>query len=230
MSSYNSTGFLDWLLQFVQNLFQNPMSSAKKPAPSPKPQQYTPPTLQPVTPPPAPKPVTPAPKPRPVTPPSAEPQPGTKVEKHRVAGISFRLDAIESLGVYNADYDKSQRELIEDGLLGECIYRTDYFANVTTLEPEPDNPEDPKAIKVVVDGVHIGYIKAGSCAHIHKVMREGRLENVRCEIYGGPYKILQGYFGEYYVDEDGLNDPTYRLVRDTSLYYAELYITVKTTK
>ena len=221
MSSYNM-GFLDWLLQFVQNLFQSPTPAAKKPTPTPKPQQYTPPT---------PPPVTPAPKPQPATPPPAAPQPETKVEKHRVAGTTFHLDAIMAMGVVNSDYDRSKRELVEDGLTGERIYRTDYFANVTTLEPEPDNPEDPKAIKVVVDGVHIGYIKAGSCAHIHKVMREGRLERVRCEIKGGPYKILlEDFDDDEIADYDSRRTGSYRLERETAPIYAELYITVKTTK
>lgn len=214
MSYENNQGCLGWLL----SLFQSPTSTTQKPTPPapPKPQQYTPPAPQQYTPP-TPQPVTP--------PPAPKPQPETKVEKHRVAGITFHLDAIKAMGRENFDYDRSKRELIDDCLTGERIYRTDYFANVTTLEPEPDNPEDPKAIKVVVDGVHIGYIKAGSCAHIHKVMREGRLESVKCEIKGGPYKIL---LEDY--DADDLGEPTYTLERDTAPMYAELYITVKTTK
>lgn len=146
------------------------------------------------------------------------PQP--KVERHRVTGTSFHLDAIKALGVYNFDYDKNKREMIEDGLVGERIWQTDFFPRVTTLEPEPTNPEDPKAIKVVVDGVHIGYIKAGSCAHIHKVMREGRLESVKGEIKGGKYKIIVEDF-----DEDG--NSTYSLERDDVPIYADVYIAIK---
>lgn len=145
--------------------------------------------------------------------------PQQKVERHRVAGTSFRLDAIHSMGVNNFDYDKSKRELIEDGLVGERIWRTDYFPRATTLQPEPDNPEDPKAIKVVVDGVHIGYIKAGSCAHIHKATREGRIESVKCEIKGGKYKIVLED-----LDEDG--DSVYTLDSDDVPLYADLYITL----
>lgn len=40
---------------------------------------------------------------------------------------------------------------------------------------EPDNPEDPNAIKVVMDGEPIGYIKAGSCARVKKLIREERI-------------------------------------------------------
>lgn len=146
--------------------------------------------------------------------------PQTKVERHKVAGTSFHLDDIKAMGGYNYDYDKSKRELIEEGLVGERVWQTDFFPRVATLEPEPDNPQDPKAIKVVVDGVHIGYIKAGSCAHIHKAIREGRLESVKCEIKGGKYKIVLEDF-----DEDG--DSVYELEKDDVPIYADLYITLK---
>ena len=207
MSGADNLGCLGWLL----SLFQSP---ASKDSPTPPPVEKSPAFV--------PFESTPAPKP---TPKPAAPQPETKVEKHRVAGTSFRLDEIMAMGVENFDYSRSKRELIDDCLTCERIYRTIYNIRTTTLEPEPDNPEDSKAIKVVVDGVHIGYIKAGSCSHIHKVMREGRLESVRCEIKGGPYKILLEDF-----DADDLGEPTYTLERDTAPIYAELYITVKTAK
>lgn len=152
------------------------------------------------------------------TPAETEPQP--KVERHHVAGTSFRVEAIEAMGVKNFDYDKSKRELIEDGLIKERIWRTEYFPMRTTLEPEPDNPADPNAIKVVVDGVHIGYIKKGSCAHLHKAIREERIDRVKCEIKGGKYKIVLEDF-----NEDG--DSVYTLDKDDVPLYAELYITLK---
>lgn len=153
------------------------------------------------------------------TPAPVDASPRPKVERHRVAGTSFYLSAIQSLGVENSDYDKNKRELIEEGLVDERIYRTDFFPLVTTLEPEPDNPEDPKAIKVVVDGVHIGYIKAGSCAHIHKALRDGRIKSIKSEIQGGKYKIILEDF-----NEDG--DSTYTLERDEIPLYADIFITL----
>lgn len=163
------------------------------------------------------KPATPAPTP---TPSAAKNGPQTKVERHKVTGTSYHLDAIKAMGVYNYDYDKNKRELIEEGLIGERVWQTAFFPRVATLEPEPDNPQDPKAIKVVVDGVHVGYIKAGSCAHIHKAIREGRLESVKCEIKGGKYKIILDD-----IDEDG--DSTYELDKDDVPIYVDLYITIK---
>lgn len=133
--------------------------------------------------------------------------PAQTVERHKVAGISHRLDALRPLAVKNDDFDKSKRELIEDGLIGERIYRTDFFATTTTLVPEPDNPVDPKAIKVVADGAHIGYIKSGSCSHIHKLIREGRIKSIKCEIAGGDYKMIFEDFNEdnvYTLEKDNV--------------------------
>ena len=143
-----------------------------------------------------------------------------KVEHHKVAGTSFRMDAIQSLGIENDDYELSKRAMIDEGLICERVYKTDYYANKTDLIPEPENPHDPNAIKVVVDGVHIGYIKSGSCAHVHNLLREEKIESVKCEIKGGPYKILLED-----CDEDG--NETYELEKDETPVYAEVTIKIK---
>lgn len=143
-----------------------------------------------------------------------------KVERHRVTGTSYRLDAIKSLMHEDPDYYLSKSQLIEEGRTGERIYKLGGSFLPAVLEPEPDNPQDQNAIKVVVGGVHIGYIKAGSCAHIHKALREGRIENVMCEVAGGDYKILLED-----INEDG--DSEYTLERDTVPFYAVLVIRIK---
>lgn len=147
----------------------------------------------------------------------AEPQ---KIERHKVAGTSFRLAELQPLGVENDDYELTRRGMIDAGLIGERVYKTDYFANKVELIPEPENPHDHNAIRVVVDGVHIGYIKAGSCAHIHNLIREDKIETVKCEIEGGRYKIL---LEDY--DEDGKE--TYELEKDEAPIHAELFIKIK---
>lgn len=173
-------------------------------------------------------PPTSAPQEPTLEPPSLEPlkpeplssTPQSKVEHHRIAGTSFRLDAIKELLDENTDYPLSKRELIDQGLINERIYKMGVFNNFAVLEPEPENPTDPKAIKVLTEGVHIGYIKAGSCAHIHKALREGRIERAEIEIKGGEYKILLGD-----VDEDG--ESVYSLERATVPFSAVLSLTLK---
>lgn len=38
------------------------------------------------------------------------------------------------------------------------------------LIPEPENPSDPNAIKVIVDGQHIGYVPVKKCAKVKKIL------------------------------------------------------------
>ena len=149
--------------------------------------------------------------------PQAEPQ---KTERHKVAGTSFRLDEIQSLGSENTDYELSKKGLIDAGLIGERVYQIDYYATNIELIPEPENPHDPRAIRVVADGVHIGYIKSGSCAHIHKLLDEDKIESIKCKIEGGRYKIvLEDY------DEDG--ESVYTLEKDEIPLHADLSIKIK---
>lgn len=155
----------------------------------------------------------------PVAAPSAKAEPA-KIEHHRVAGTSFRMKEIRSLGAENFDYDLKKREMIDAGLIDERVYRTDFYASKVELIPEPENPQDPRAIRVVVDGVHIGYIKSGSCAHIRKLLSAGMIASIKCEIGGGRYKILCAHY-----DENGKE--VYDLQTGEAPIYASLYIKLK---
>ncbi len=158
--------------------------------------------------------------PEPSTPEPIEDKPQLKVENHHIAGTSFRLDDIKALLKEDPIYDFNKRELIEDGYINERVYKLRPFIHSAVLEPEPDNPHDPKAIKVLTEGVHIGYIKSGSCAHIHKLLREGRIESAEVEIKGGAYKIVLAHYDEF-------DNGTYSLERDTIPFSAVLSLTLK---
>lgn len=162
---------------------------------------------------------------KPTPKPTPKPEP-SNVERHKVAGVSYHTEELLSLGSENYDFDLTKKQLIEEGLTDERVYRTDFYPSKCELIPEPENPEDPKAIKVVVDGVHIGYIKKGSCAHIHKLLHEDRIESVSCEIGGGPYKIvLTDYEDEEDFDEeDGEAEESYKLDSGDAPYYATVII------
>lgn len=141
------------------------------------------------------------------------------VEKtYRVAGTSFREEAIESLGIENSDYDMTKKELVDDDRVDERIWEFEFFPSDVQLVPEPDNPYDPNAIKVVVDGVHVGYIKAGSCNHVLKLIQEDRIAKINCEIGGGRYKVLT----EEYDDEK--DKDVFTIDRDKTNYFVSLTI------
>lgn len=143
---------------------------------------------------------------------------------YRVAGTSYRTDNILKLAEENSDYEKTKKELIEDGLTDTRVWKFEFYPSKVELIPEPDNPQDSNAIKVVVDGEHIGYIKAGSCSHLHKAMKKDGILSISCEISGGPYKYL---CEEYDSDKD---KDVYTLERGETNLFATLYIREKVGK
>lgn len=158
--------------------------------------------------------------------PTLQSVPSTKVEHtdnenektYRVAGARHYATAIESLAQTNPQYSMSKKELLSAGLAEKEIYKFLFAPKQVEVVPEPDNTYDPNAIKVMIDGAHVGYIKAGSCAHLLKVIKGNRIEQIRCKIGGGPYKC--------YTDTSGIDEkPCFELDEGSSPYWATLYIT-----
>lgn len=145
-----------------------------------------------------------------------------KIENHHVAGTSHYVDNIESLAVHNDDFDLSKRELIEDGLVEERIWENIFYVSNAELAPEPDNPYDKNAIKVLADGKCIGYIKKGSCSHLLNAINAGKIISVNCKIGGGAYKYLCA--GDVDADGTDVGDEKYALEKDASPYFAILEI------
>ena len=140
------------------------------------------------------------------------------IKTYRATGMSYRMEALLSLGSENEDYSKTKKELVEEGLTDQRIYQYDFYPRKIELVPEPDNPNDPNAIKVMVNDVHIAYIKAGSCAHLQKAINGGQIKKIDCEITGGKYKYISCD-----CDEDGRE--TYSLEKDESPYSVVLRVT-----
>lgn len=136
---------------------------------------------------------------------------------YRVTGTSHYVQAIKSLAKRNPQYHTGKKEILSAGLAEELIFEQLFNPQLVEVVPEPDNPYDSNAIKVLVDGVHVGYIKAGSCAHLLKVIKGNRIEQIRCEISGGSYKC--------YIDTSGVDEkPYYELDEGASPYRVTLYI------
>ena len=139
----------------------------------------------------------------------------TSEKTYRVAGITHYMDNLMNLAVENEDYNMSKKEIVDSFMYGERIWKYGFTTLNTKLVPEPDNAYDKNAIKVIVDGEHIGYIKSGSCAHIHKLLSNNAVVDIESTIGGGPYK---------YVEEDDDGD-SYTMEKDESPYSCKLTIT-----
>ena len=150
---------------------------------------------------------------------AAAAKPHAEFERHKVAGTSYHLDAIMELAEDNPDYDMTQREIIDAGMEEERIYQYTFPDSPVELVDDPGNEQDPNAIKVLVAGQHIGYIKRGSTGRVHNLQRAGRVLGVTAEIYGGKYKVV------ICDDDDGAEH--YDLIKDETGYGAAIEILVR---
>lgn len=139
-------------------------------------------------------------------------------ERHRIAGTSYRREGIESLGKPNEEFSYTKRELIDLGLTDERIYELTFSPQDVQLIEEPDNPHDPNAIKVVIDGVHVGYIKSGSTAHVKKLMNNRKIQKITAKIGGGKFKLVES---EY---DDEKDREIYTLTTDEVNYSVSIWI------
>lgn len=113
-----------------------------------------------------------------------------KIQKHHITGVSHYEKNLSKLAVENPDYQLNKREIIKRDLCEQTIYQYNFYPKHTELIPEPTNEYDPNAIKVVIDGEHVGYIKAGSCSRVLKMIRENRIEKIESKIVGGASKCV----------------------------------------
>ena len=144
-----------------------------------------------------------------------------KTKTYKVAGVTYYIDNIMSLSSENPDYLLSKRELIDRDLTEERIWKYEFYPEHVELVPEPDNPEDANAIKVIVDEEHVGYIKRGSCTHVHTLLNTGNITRIVCTIGGGPYK----YVSEEY--DDDREKEVYTLEKDETNLFVRLEISEK---
>lgn len=126
------------------------------------------------------------------TPPSVPnvPKKIIKTETHKIAGTSYRQSQIKSLGFENVDFSLSKRDLEDCYSEYEKVYQLEFDPRNVELVEEPDNQYDPNAIKVIIDGVHVGYIKKGSCTHVKNLMNSNKISRITADISGGKYKEL----------------------------------------
>lgn len=135
-------------------------------------------------------PIEPASAPAPSQPAKKKAASKEKGQKHRLAGVKYYEKNIMQLAVENPNYALTKDKIIKAGLVDSTIYKFTFPSEPVILEPEPENEHDSNAIKVLLDGQHIGYIKAGSCSRVHNLIKNGKIGKIVCTLSGGPYKAV----------------------------------------
>ena len=96
------------------------------------------------------------------------------MKKFNVAGASFRTDKIEYiLGKYFDDKSKqdSGSYFVNDQPQKYSKYPV-FITNKVKLMPEPENKNDSNAIKIFIDGVHLGYVARTETEEIHEELKK----------------------------------------------------------
>lgn len=161
-----------------------------------------------------------------VDPPPAAPTPQKDAPvgvTYKVAGVSHYEANILSLASRSTEYTLSKRQLIEEGLTDERIWEYDFYPLKVEIVPEPENPLDPNALKVLVDGAHVGYIKSGSCSRMRHLLDTDRILRITAEIGGGRYKYVE------LVDYTESGKDIYEMEHGSVNFYVHLSVYEKPT-
>ena len=144
----------------------------------------------------------------------------------KVAGTSFRKDALLSFARENDGYGANKRQRAsEDGCYADREYEYNFSVSKAELVPEPENKHDPNAIRVEFDGKHVGYIHAEDCGLVRSLMESGRIHNIAPKIGGGKYKELRLSDDVWDEEEARLSD--YYFECGDIPYYAEILVIAK---
>ena len=147
-----------------------------------------------------------------------EKKPRRVVKAYPVKGVYYNKTALRSMMKPNRMYSYGKRDLIDCGCADTRIFEYTIEGEPVELVPEPDNPHDPNAIRVVIGGQKVGYIAAKDCPHILKLIKANRINGIHYVVQGGRYKEL---VEDYDPDRDR---STYTMETGTDDYGVTLYI------
>ena len=100
----------------------------------------------------------------------------------------FRPTAV-SMGRRNRDYwDLTDSQLAEKYPDDKRVWAYSFPRVPCDLIPEPDNPDDPNAVKIILDGQQVGYVPHLLCADVLSILK--RPHEIRGSITGGPHKSV----------------------------------------
>ena len=109
-------------------------------------------------------------------------------------------EIIDNLLFENDLYDLDKNELADQGYIDEKIYRYEDGIKEIAFEIDSENKEYPESIKVVADGIHIGYVPEKNAARVRGILAK-RSPVITWKVIGGPYKIV---YEDYNYENDSV--------------------------
>lgn len=112
---------------------------------------------------------------------------GTISQEFAAAGVMKHQNIFRKYGDLNPDYNMTKKEF-EENYCYDDVYKYDFVGVSVDLEREPDNPVDPNAVKVLMEGELIGYIPKETAPHVAWLMDNDRIVDCEVRVVGGPLK------------------------------------------
>ncbi len=134
-----------------------------------------------------------------------------------IAGLQhYWDDVMNHLAVDNDEYGMSKKELIDEYRIDERVYRYDFEAGHVELVQEPDDSKYAGAVRIVADGILIGYIP-------HSRAEEARNLIANDDAHGFMLSIEGGEFHEVREEEDDDRNEKYVMVTDEAFPVGYIY-------
>ncbi len=105
-----------------------------------------------------------------------------------VAGVDYRMDQVIRLATPMKKWEMTNDQLLKK-YPGKRIYRYYFINEPVQLIPEPTNPNDPNAIMVFINSIHVGYVPRNECDTVKNYISTG-ISSLSARISGGEYKII----------------------------------------
>lgn len=106
-----------------------------------------------------------------------------------VVGLAYNEEALEELRTECDDWNLSTKELKEEYSDGDRLYRYEWPLSPVEVVPEPENEHDPNALKVLLCGKKIGYVKKDQTDAVRALL--GQDLRVWVELEGGEAKVFE---------------------------------------
>lgn len=113
-----------------------------------------------------------------------------KTNYYNVAGLSYYLDNLRSVGTERPKFKLSDDQLVKK-VTGKRAYKYGFPEEPVQLIPEPTNPHDKNAIQIILAGALIGYVPSDKCAEVRMIMQKHTIQKITVFISGGEHKLVE---------------------------------------
>lgn len=123
-------------------------------------------------------------------------------EDFKGAGAYYYEKNIDKLATPNPEWKKRATTIVKEGKSGKRIFKHNYVNRPVKLIEEPNNPNDPNAVAIMIAGELVGYIGRGDNIKVKYILNNREIISLSGFIGGGEYKIVHND-GTVFKDSKG---------------------------